>query len=84
MLFRSLYNNGPIQFVTSITEALKHPIRGNKVAYILPKSTVGASSSDIVLFEEDVLRIFGQQRTINQLKKGRVIVIVPKEIETIK
>ena len=79
-----LYNNGPIQFVTSITEALKHPIRGNKVAYILPKSTVGASSSDIVLFEEDVLRIFGQQRTINQLKKGRVIVIVPKEIETIK
>ena len=79
-----LYNNGPIQFVTSITEALKHPIRGNKVAYILPKSTVGASSSDIVLFKEDVLRIFGQQRTINQLKKGRVIVIVPKEIETIK
>ena len=79
-----LYNNGPIQFVTSITEALNHPIRGNKVAYILPKSTVGASSSDIALFEEDVLKIFGQQRTINQLKKGRVIVIVPREIETIK
>ena len=79
-----LYNNGPIQFVTSITEALNHPIRGNKVAYILPKSTVGASSSDITLFEEDVLKIFGQQRTINQLKKGRVIVIVPREIETIK
>ncbi len=79
-----LSSNGPVQFVTSITEALNHPIRGNKVAYILPKSTVGASSSDIALFEEDVLRIFGQQRTINQLKKGRVIVIVPREIETIK
>ena len=79
-----LNDNGPIQFVTSITEALNHPMRGNKIAYILPKSTVGSSSSDIALFEEDVLRIFGQQRTINKLKKGKVIVIVPKETESVQ
>jgi len=79
-----LNDKGPIQFVTSITEALNHPIRGNKIAYILPKSTVGSSSSDIALFEEDVLRIFGQQRTIDQLKKGKVIVIVPKGTDSIQ
>lgn len=79
-----LSDKGPVQFVTSITEALSHPMRGDKVAYILPKSTIGSSSSDIALFEEDVRRIFGQQRTINQLKKGRVIIIIPRDIETIK
>ncbi len=79
-----LNDKGPIQFVTSITEALNHPMRGSKAAYILPKSTMGSSASDIELFEEDVRKIFGQQRTINQLKKGRVIVIVPRETETIK
>ena len=79
-----LNEKGPVQFVTSITEALNHPMRGDKAAYILPKSTIGSSASDIELFEEDVRRIFGQQRTINQLKKGRVIVIIPREIETIK
>ncbi|MDK2818830.1 MAG: hypothetical protein KFW21_05220 [Spirochaetota bacterium] len=79
-----LYNQGPIQFVTSITEALKHSMRGSRIAYILPKAVAGNTSSEIILFEEDVLKIFGQQRTLDQLKKGKVILIIPKEANVIK
>ncbi len=79
-----LYNQGPIQFVTSITEALKHSMIGSRIAYILPKAVTGNTSSEIILFEEDVLKIFGQQRTLDQLKKGKVILIIPKEANIIK
>ncbi len=64
-----------VHYVTSITEALSHPSAGRNVAYILPDSIEGGS--DIVLFDEDVDRIFGQQRTLNSIKNGNVIVIVP-------
>ncbi len=64
-----------VHYVTSITEALSHPSAGKNIAYILPDSI--EMGSDIVLFNEDVDRIFGQQRTLNSIKNGNVIVIVP-------
>lgn len=70
---------GPVHYVTSITEAFNHPIRGKRVAYILPKSPIGTLFSDIILFEQDVKNIFSQKRTLNNLRQGKVIIIVPKE-----
>lgn len=74
----ALTNQSSVHFVTSITEALQHPATGGSVSYILPKSVAGTLSSDLILFPEDVIDIFGQQRTINNLKKGNVIVIIPE------
>ncbi|MGL5956367.1 MAG: hypothetical protein ACRC0X_07180 [Brevinema sp.] len=72
-----LQKQSSVHFVTSITEALRHPAIGNRVSYTLPHSIDGALSADIILFDEDVQKLFGQQRTINNLKKGNVIVIIP-------
>lgn len=74
-----LDTQGSVYFVNSITEAFKHPARGSKVAYILPENVSGVFSSDIILFNSDAQRIFSQQRTLNALRQGRVIVIVPEK-----
>ncbi|MGL4676985.1 MAG: hypothetical protein ACRCWI_04895 [Brevinema sp.] len=72
-----LLKQSAVHFVTSITEALAHPSLGKYISYTLPHSIDGALSADIVLFDEDVQKLFSQQRTINNLKKGNVIVIIP-------
>lgn len=66
---------GVVYFVNSLTDALQHPARGKKIAYIMPAETTGNFSSDIVLFDEDVKKIFSQQRTLDFLNKGNVIII---------
>ncbi len=74
-----LKTQSSVHYVTSITEALQHPATGSKVSYILPSSVDGALLSDITIFQEDVINVFGQQRTIDNLKKGNVIIIVPQK-----
>ncbi len=74
-----LQKQSAVHYVTSITEALNHPSTGEKISYILPSSIDGALLSDIVLFEEDVNDLFSQQRTIDNLKKGKVIIIMPNK-----
>lgn len=74
-----LSTHNSVHFVTSITEALHHPATGSRVAYILPDSINGTLSTDITLFQEDVQKIFGQQRTLNNLKQGNIIIIIPKK-----
>ncbi|MGL5255140.1 MAG: hypothetical protein ACRC9L_09145 [Brevinema sp.] len=64
-----------VHYVSSITAALNHPIKGKRVAYILPAEVNGASLSDIVLFDEDLRRIFSTQRSLDALRQGNVIVI---------
>lgn len=70
-----LNQQGPVHYVTSITEALKHPSRGKKVAYLLPADIEGATLSDIVLFDTDVERVFSQKRSVDFFRKGKVIII---------
>ncbi|MGL4389142.1 MAG: hypothetical protein ACRCTJ_07105 [Brevinema sp.] len=71
-----LLKQGPVHFVSSLKEAFRHPSRGKNVAYILPENISGVFSSDIVLFNNDAKKIFSQQRTINALRNGNVIVVV--------
>ncbi len=74
-----LKKQSPVHYVTSITEALSHPIRGKRVAYILPSSIEG--TTDIVLFNSDVQNIYGQKRTLDNLRQGKVIIIKPQNLE---
>lgn len=74
---QTLRRQGPVHYVTSITEAFNLPVRGNKVAYILPKSLEG--TTDLILFDSDIQRIYAQMRTVDQLRQGRVIIIKPQD-----
>ncbi|MGL4561402.1 MAG: hypothetical protein ACRCV0_03830 [Brevinema sp.] len=73
----ALTKRGPVYFVSSLTEAFNHPARGKSVAYVMPENISGIYSSDIVLFNTDAKRIFSQQRTLNALQDGKVIIIMP-------
>ncbi|MGL4394293.1 MAG: hypothetical protein ACRCS8_03620 [Brevinema sp.] len=75
----TLSRQGPVHYVSSVRDAFAHPARGENVAYILPENVSGFLNSDIVLFNADARRIFSQQRTINALQKGNVIIIVNVE-----
>jgi len=70
-----LEKRGIVYFVNSLTDALNHPIRGEKVAYIMPVETSGVYASDIVLFDEDIEKLYAQQKTLNSLYNGNVIII---------
>ncbi|MGL5721814.1 MAG: hypothetical protein ACRCY4_05385 [Brevinema sp.] len=64
-----------VHYVSSITAALNHPMKGKRVAYILPAEVSGSSLSDIVLFDDDLRRIFSQQRSLDAFRQGHVIVV---------
>ena len=64
-----------VHYVSSITAALNHPMKGKRVAYILPAEVSGPSLSDIVLFDEDLRRVFSTQRSVDAFRQGHVIVV---------
>lgn len=70
-----LQKQGPVHYASSITEALNHPARGKRIAYVLPAEPSGTFNSDIILFDSDIEDLFSQQRSIDNFKQGRVIVI---------
>lgn len=73
-----LNNEGICEYTTSLTHAFNSKRTGNKIFYLIPYAIKGKMKTDVVIHKEDAAQLLANPKTLEYLKKVKVVVVKPE------
>ncbi len=64
-------------YTRSLSSAFSSPRSGKRIFYTIPKMIKGELNTDIVIFNEDSMKLLSNRKTLNYLKNCNVIIVKP-------